>query len=378
MENTTISASTKLVSQHKSNKPYSPELQRIINSRIHDKTVIRRPKPVVMVGGSIYARQGDFSVITGQRKAGKTTVLQFVVATGLLEDVSPHADTLQIRSEYCKGKDVIYVDTEGSHEDTQDFINGVKKIMGVDNQPENFYAYHWREFTQSECRKNMDLLFMLHPNAHLWIIDGIADLVSKPNDEEESNSTVRWIMSAAGRLDTCFIVVIHENAVKAGQEAKLRGHLGSELERKASGAIGVEKDKPNNQHFIKSRFLRKSADFDPVAFRFDKELGRPVSRALSVDELQQLQSKDYARTKELAMLRDRCFLNVTSKTEKELRYSVDLYQATSPSKDAARVKVSRNIKAMLETNLIREEKTPDGMVYYPISQKGESIVFERS
>lgn len=349
---------------------------RIRQSRITDATPIKRLKPIVTVGGCVFARRGDFSVITGQKKAGKTTVLQFVVATALLDAAPAELDTLQILAEPCKGKDVIYVDTEGSHEDTQDFINGVKKIMGIDEQPDNFHAYHLREFSQVECNQGVNLLFKQHPNAHLWIIDGIADLVSKPNDEEESNKTVRWIMSAAGRLDTCFILVIHENQTQAGRDPKLRGHLGSELERKASGAIGIEKDRAKGEHYIKSRFLRKSADFEPIAFRFDKLIGRPVSRLMSLEERQEMEDRGYQRTKELTALRDKCFNGFTSLTKDQLKDRITYYQEKSPSNEAARKKCIRNLKAMEERSIITSEGDDKESRYYPINEKGEAIRFK--
>lgn len=351
-------------------------LSRIRESRITDKTPVKKLKPVVMVGQSIFARRGDFSVITGQRKAGKTTVLQFVVATALLEEIPLELDTLQIRAEYCRGLDVVYVDTEGSKEDTQDFIKGVKSLIGSREQPAHLHTYHWREFTAKECREGMDILFAEHPNAHLWIIDGIADLVNKPNDEEESNQTVRWIMSMAGKLDTCVILVIHENPTKAGQEAKLRGHLGSELERKASGAIGIEKDRQKGEHYIKSRFLRKSADFEPIAFRFDPQTNRPVHRILTASERAQLQDKNRVRISELMALRSRCFLTTASKSERELKDSIKLHQNATTGKDAERALCNRNLAALLKYNLIQEEQTADGYVYHLIDTEGVAIDFK--
>ncbi|WP_288423549.1 AAA family ATPase [uncultured Spirosoma sp.] len=350
-------------------------LSRIRDSRITDRTPVKKLKPVVTVGQSTFARRGDFSVITGQRKAGKTTILQFVVATALLEDIPLELDTLQIRTEYCRGNDVVYVDTEGSKEDTQDFIKGVKSIIGKSEQPANLHTYHWREFTAKECREGMDILFDEHPNAHIWIIDGIADLVSKPNDEEESNQTVRWIMSMAGKLDTCIILVIHENPTKAGQESKLRGHLGSELERKASGAVGIEKDRQRGEHYIKSRFLRKSADFEPIAFRFDPHTNRPTHRVLTASERAQLQDKNRVRIGELMALRAKCYRGTTSRTERELKESIK-HQNSTTGKDAERALCNRNVQALLKYNLIREEQTADGYVYHLTDIEGGSIDFK--
>ena len=351
-------------------------IDRVLKARMTDLTPIKRLKPAVTVGGAIFARKGDFSVVTGQRKAGKTTVLQFVAATALMPVIPEYTDTLQIRAEYCQGKNVIYIDTEGSPEDTHDFEEGVKAIMGVSGPIPNFHTYHFRPFTQAECKNGVDVLFDLYPDTHLWIIDGIADLVAKPNDEEESNSTVRWVMSYASKYDTCIILVIHENPSKVGQDAKLRGHLGSELERKASGAIAVEKDRQKGEHYIRSRFLRKSQDFDLISFRFDPILKRPVSHLLSPEQIAAMNSRDYIKTKEEVALRDKCFSGSSQLSEKDLRIKIINNQGPSPSNDAARNKSNRHIQSMLKLNLIRKEKTADDVIYHLIDQQGGAIPFE--
>lgn len=337
--------------------------RRILATRFTDDTAIKTMSVAITIGGSIFARRGDFSVVMGQRKAGKTTTLHYVIATALLSpDRPPINDTLQIQSAYCEGKDVVYIDTEGSQEDTKDFIEAVKRIIGADEMPPNFHVYHWRNMTQKECREAMEVLFAHHTNSHLWVIDGIADLVSKPNDEAESNETVRWVMNNAGRLDACFVLIIHENPQKQGIESKARGHLGSELERKASGAIGVEKDKEKKCHYIRARFLRKSQDFEPICFWW--EGGYPISRVLSDVERQQLFQKGSEQIAELRQLVKQCYMTGGSKTEKELKNSVELYQKPSPSKDAARNKRNRNIERMLQHKLLLTDTDADGQTIY--------------
>lgn len=343
--------------------------QRILATRFTDDTHIKSMQVAITIGGSTFARRGDFSVVMGQRKAGKTTTLHYVIATALLSPDRPAlTDTLQIQSAYCEGKDVIYIDTEGSQEDTKDFIEAVKRIIGTDEMPPNFHVYHWRNMTQKECREAMEVLFAHHTNSHLWVIDGVADLVSKPNDEAESNETVRWVMNNAGRLDACFVLIIHENPQKQGIESKARGHLGSELERKASGAIGVEKDKEKKCHYIRARFLRKSQDFEPICFWWDGK--HPISRVLSDMEKQQLFQKGSERIADLRVLVKQCFATSSSKTEKELKKSVELYQNPSASPDAARRKRDRNIEAMMKHNLLRTETGTDGQqLYSPVSEQ---------
>ncbi len=328
-----------------------------------DQTPVRSLAVAITIAGATFARLGDFSVVMGQRKAGKTTTLQYVIATALMPpDTIGSVDTLQIQAHFCAGKDVVYVDTEGSQEDTKDFIEGVKRILKIDEMPPNFYAYHWRELTQKQCREGMEVLFQYHSNSHLWVIDGVSDLVSKPNDEAESNETVRWLMNNAGRLNACFVVIIHENPAKHGQESKARGHLGSELERKASGAIAIEKDKEKKCHFIKSRFLRKSSDFEPICFWW--EGGQPASRTVTADEKRFLVDKDYRKEKELTILRNQCFLGLISQSEQKLKAAVELYQDPRATKEATRKARDRAIKDMLDLSLIRAITDASGKLVY--------------
>ena len=343
-------------------------LDKILATRFDDTTSVKAMPVAITIAGSTFARRGDFSVVMGQRKAGKTTILHYMIATALHNpDSAELADTLQIKTTYCEGKDVIYIDNEGTQQDTKDFIEEVKRILGIDRMPKNFYVYHWRNMTQKECREATQVLFDHHKSSHLWIIDGIADLVVNPNEVAESNETVRWVMNNAGRLDTCFVLIIHENPQKQGIETKARGHLGSELERKASGAIGIEKDKEKKVHYIKPRFLRKSADFEPVCFWWEN--GHPISRVLTEVEKTQLFQKGYERIQDLRLLLKQCFLGVSTKAEKELKASVELYQPASPSKEAARKKRDRNIMAMIEHKLLLVETDEQGTtVYRPIPE----------
>ena len=85
----------------------------------------------------------------------------------------------------------------------------------------------------------MDLFHHRHGGIHLVVIDGIADLIRSANDETESIAIVDELYRLAGIYNTCIICVLHfvPNGIK------LRGHIGSELQRKAAGILSIEEDK---------------------------------------------------------------------------------------------------------------------------------------
>ena len=70
------------------------------------------------------------------------------------------------------------------------------------------------------------------------MIDDIADLIRSANDETESIAIMDDLYRLAGIYNTCIIWVLHfvPNGIK------LRGHIGSGLQRKAAGILSIEKD----------------------------------------------------------------------------------------------------------------------------------------
>ena len=70
------------------------------------------------------------------------------------------------------------------------------------------------------------------------VIDGIADLIRSANDETEIIAIVDELYRLEGIYNTCIICVLHfvPNGIK------LRGHIGSELQRKAAGILSIEED----------------------------------------------------------------------------------------------------------------------------------------
>ena len=101
-------------------------------------------------------------------------------------------------------------------------------------------------------------------------IDGIADLIRSANDESESIAVVDELYRLAGIYNTCIICVLHfvPNGVK------LRGHIGSELQRKAAGILSIENDDNPELSVVKALKVRDGSPLDVpmMLFGWDKEL----------------------------------------------------------------------------------------------------------
>ena len=97
-------------------------------------------------------------------------------------------------------------------------------------------------FSATESRRGLELTLERAAEQfggiHSVIIDGVADLVLNVNDPEETNPFVAQLHALAIRFHCPLITVIHINP---GTE-KTRGHLGSQLERKAETNLRLDKE----------------------------------------------------------------------------------------------------------------------------------------
>lgn len=120
----------------------------------------------------------------------------------------------------------------------------------------------------------MDKYHYEYEGIRLVVIDGIADLVSSANDEVESIRIMDELYRLAGIYRTCIVCVLHY--VPNG--LKLRGHLGSELQRKAAAILSIELDSDPSISVVKALKVRDGSPLDVplMQFSWDKELGMHI------------------------------------------------------------------------------------------------------
>ncbi len=316
---------------------------------INDKTPIREIVPVIRIRDSIFAVKGDISIIGGLPKVGKTSVCAFLIATALLDRSPEGFDSLGIRTTYCQGAPVIYIDTEQPQAYTNKLRKQVLKLIGQSQHPQNLGIVNLRKYDSEKKLAKVLELMGKYRNAHLWIIDGIADLIKDPNDTKESFGVIEKFMMKSDELDTAIVLHIHENP---GSSGKLRGNLGSEAERKAGGVVSIKKIKSEGSvvHAIEPKVIRGSADFDPIYFRYEN--GVPVSLSPAESEqVTQKRNKTAARLELLSELAKRCLQTG------RLKYSdlVDRIVQVSPEvegKTLARRTAENRIKSFIQSKIV--------------------------
>jgi hypothetical protein len=222
---------------------------------------------IARINGETFAVRGDISFVSGKPKAGKSVVSAALAASALLP-IGHTQDTLCIDVLPANGRPVVLVDTEQPLANTKKLAGNVCRLMGIPpaEQPGNLHIYNLRSYPKAEKLQKVKDAFDAHPDAHLWVIDGLADLIDDVNGATESGKIVDWFMMQASTLNTTIVLVVHENP---GTD-KMRGHLGSEAERKGGGVIAISKDKEAGCHIIRSKLLRNGPDFEPVYFSWSE------------------------------------------------------------------------------------------------------------
>ncbi len=212
--------------------------------------------------------------LTGGEGVGKSNFVAAIISGTIAERALDSERTLGLTIiPNPSGKAVILFDTEQSeHQLYKNVYKAVKRAY-LDDKPDFFHAYHLSEQSRKErldiIRTSLDMNFHEHHGIQLVVLDGVADLVRSANDELESVDVVDELYRLAGFYHCCIVCVLHfvPNGVK------LRGHIGSELQRKAAGILSIEKDTNPAYSVVKCIKVRDGSPLDipMMSFGWDKK-----------------------------------------------------------------------------------------------------------
>lgn len=236
------------------------------------------PKPLVTIAGVTIGSQGNLLGITGNEGSGKSNFLGGMIA-GALAQAGQKVDSLGTQVlPNLSGKALLYFDTEQSEDQLYRNLNYILQRCELDAPPEWFKAYCLINLSRRErmhvIMQSVDKFHHQFNGVHAVVIDGIGDLISSLNDERESVNLIEELHRMAGIYQTCIACVLH--LVPSG--VKLRGHLGSELQRKSAGILCIEKDENTDISCIKALKVRSGSPLDVplIQFAWDKEKGYHV------------------------------------------------------------------------------------------------------
>ena len=273
-------------------------------------------KSVVAVNGVPLGTQDNLFCITGGEGTGKSNYISGILSGTLGSEPLQAEQTLGLElTANPKGLAVLHYDTEQSEAQLHKNLGKTLRRAGVKTMPEFYHSLYLASLSRKDrlklIRESMDLFYHRHGGIHLVVIDGIADLIRSANDETESIAIVDELYRLAGMYNTCIICVLHfvPNGIK------LRGHIGSELQRKAAGILSIEKDDNPEYSVVKALKVRDGSPLDVpmMLFGWDKAEDMHVYRGEKSKE-----DKEKRKTDELIGVVKEAFRNSFKLTYQEL------------------------------------------------------------
>ena len=236
-------------------------------SKLDLKTDAEKPPHCLWIDGQPVFGLGDSSTTIGKAKSRKT------FATGLL--VASLVGNTDIQGRIRGGlpedkQTVILFDTEQSSYYAQ---RSARRIYGLldknhyhDTLP-NFHVYSLRPFTPQERLQIIEYLIYNTPNLGFVVIDGIRDLITSINDEEQATMITSKLLKWSTERMIHINCILHMN--KGDNNA--RGHVGTELMNKSLTVLGVNKLEKNEDYSTIEPIATRDKEFNPLVFGIDEE-----------------------------------------------------------------------------------------------------------
>lgn len=210
---------------------------------------------------------GNISLFIGKAKQGKSFAVSMVMAAA--ETGEWLMDKIKVNLPSDK-KTVLYVDTEQSRYHEQRVLKRILKMANRDDAI-NIIAINLRKYSPGERLEIVEHAIYEIENLGLVILDGVRDLISSINDEEQSSMITSKLLKWSEETNCHICAVLHTN--KGDNNA--RGHLGTELTNKSETVISIAKDQQNKDNIIVHAEYCRNKDFEDWCFSID-DFGIPV------------------------------------------------------------------------------------------------------
>lgn len=249
---------------------------------------------VISINDVPLGSEGNIFCITGGEGTGKSSYVGSLIA-GTLCAKKCDIDLLGTTVMPNMSKQAVLVyDTEQSEVQLYKNMLNVFRRSGQPHMPFYFKSYCLSGMSRQERLQSiinsMDKFYYEFGGIHLVVIDGIADLIRCANDEVESIAVVDELYRLASIYQTCIVGVLHFTP----NGLKLRGHLGSEVQRKAASILSIERDTSPEISVIKALKVRDGSPLDVplIQFVWDKEKGMHTYHGVKSKEEKEQRKKD--------------------------------------------------------------------------------------
>lgn len=246
---------------------------------------VDKPPVALQIDGTDVLSFGNIGTIIGKAKSKKTFFISQIIASCIAGKWDGKISA-NITSEKKK---VVFMDTEQGHWHVQNVHRRINRLLDKDtskNLP-TFEAYKLREYSTLERLQFIEQYVYKTDDLAVLIIDGVRDLVTSINDEDQATEIVGKLMKWSEQRKIAIIVVLHMN--KGDNNA--RGHIGTELMNKSEAVISIEKDNNQPDRSIVSSLFQRGKEFNDFAFKIS-DTGLPT-----IDSVWKPSQKDSRPTK---------------------------------------------------------------------------------
>ncbi len=205
----------------------------------------------------------NFITITGMQKSGKGRYLTAIAAAAISRQ---EVYGISMRLPEHKQKICVW-DTEQSDYDFYKYMDSIKELAGISTMPAHFSAFNVREDEPATILQMMQRYLELNPDCGTFIIDGLLDLVSSYNNEEECKRLINILKRWTKTYDLFLPCVIH----KGKSAGTTLGHLGAMADRAAQSVLTIEKIKERGTHQLRAEYLRSADDFTPIEIYYNNQ-----------------------------------------------------------------------------------------------------------
>lgn len=215
---------------------------------------------------AIMGTLGNFSLLIGKAKSRKSFLIAIALATAL----SKSDDGFMGLFKGCLPDDkqtVLYFDTEQGKYHVQLAVKRICKMIGV-SEPDNLKVYGLRSLSPGDRLATIDYAINTMDGIGFVAIDGVRDLVTSINDEEQASMMSTKLLQWTEERQIHITTVLHQN--KGDNNA--RGHLGSELVNKAETTLSITKSAQDKDISIVESEYCRNKDPEPFAFEIIEDL----------------------------------------------------------------------------------------------------------
>lgn len=232
----------------------------LLNARYYKPGYTPPPEQICLTAsGENIGSLGNFSVLTGLPKAGKSTFVSAMLASTLIyEDVF----SLKLKADSARMM-IGYFDTESSEFDFYKNISRIKNLSKTQTIG-NIQPFSTRPDSAGDIRGMVEEFLNIYP-ASVVFIDGLLDCVANYNDETESRFVIDWLKRITSVYNCLIVGVVHTGK----KDGHTLGHFGSMVDRYAQSVIEITRDREYNIYRFEPKYLRSSGGFADICLQWD-------------------------------------------------------------------------------------------------------------